>query len=66
MTNAVWALWNAYTQARLGGADSWTGQRQILKRMLGQPGGAWFWREYRHEFDPHFQAEVDRLLASDD
>lgn len=65
MTNSLWALWNAYAQSLLGGRQSWAAQKYILRRVLTQPGGAWFWDTYRGEFDHDFQLEVDRVLAAD-
>lgn len=64
MTNALWALWNAYTQAQLGDTQSWDAQKPLLRRFLSQPGGDWFWRTYKNEFSLDFQAEVDLVLAS--
>ena len=66
MTNALWALWNAFTQARLGDAQAWEAQKPLLRRFLSQPGGEWFWTTYRNEFSPEFQAEVDLVLRSTD
>ncbi len=62
MTNALWALWNAYTQAQLGDTQSWDAQKPLLRRFLSLPGGDWFWRTYRNEFSSEFQAEVDLVL----
>jgi len=64
MTNALWALWNAYTQAQLGETQSWDAQKPVLSRFLSQPGGDWYWRTYKNEFSPDFQAEVDHVLRS--
>ncbi len=63
MTNALWALWNAWAQSHLGGRESWTAQKHGLIRVLSLPGGKWFWTNFRGEFDPGFQTEVDRLIA---
>ncbi|MCR9094615.1 MAG: hypothetical protein NXI30_10400 [bacterium] len=65
LTNALWALWNAWAQSQLGGRESWTAQKHILTRMLGLPGGRAFWETSRGEFDPGFAAEVDRLIGDD-
>ncbi|MEM9623040.1 MAG: hypothetical protein AAF993_15420 [Pseudomonadota bacterium] len=63
MTNALWALWNAYTQAQLGDNQAWDAQKPVLRRFLSQPGGAWFWKTYKDEFSADFQAEVDVILS---
>lgn len=65
MTNAVWALWNAYTQAQLGDTQSWDAQKPLLRRFLSQPGGEWYWKTYKAEFSVEFQAEVDLILRAD-
>ena len=63
MTNAVWALWNAFTQAQLGDTKAWDAQRPLLRRFLSQPGGQWYWSTYKAEFSVDFQTEVDRVLS---
>lgn len=62
MTNALWAFWNTYAQSQLGGRQSWSSQKNIARRFLSQPGGIWFWENYRNEFEPEFQAEIDSIL----
>jgi len=66
MTNALWAFWNTYTQSQLGGRQSWNSQKNIARRFLSQPGGVWFWQNYRTEFEPEFQAEIDNILKKND
>ena len=63
MTNALWALWNAYNQAKLGDSQSWEAQKPMMRRFLSQPGGQWYWQTYREEFAQDFQAEVDAALS---
>ena len=62
MTNALWAFWNTYSQAQLGGKQSWSSQRKIIRRFLSQPGGVWFWEKYGNEFSPDFQKEISQIL----
>ncbi len=62
MTNALWAFWNTYSQSQLGGRQSWGSQRSIIRRFLSQPGGVWFWHNYRTEFESEFQLEIDSIL----
>lgn len=64
MTNALWAFWNTYAQSQLGGRQSWSSQKNIARRFLSQPGGIWFWENYRNEFEPEFQAEIDSILKN--
>ncbi|MEM1403560.1 MAG: hypothetical protein AAGG55_09530 [Pseudomonadota bacterium] len=64
MTNALWALWNAYTQAQLGENQSWEAQKLLLRRFLTQPGGQWYWSTYKSEFAPDFRAEIDSILKT--
>lgn len=66
MTNALWALWNAYAQAQLGDRYSWEAQKPLLRRFLSQPGGEWYWNTYKAEFSAEFQAEVDLVLRDTD
>jgi hypothetical protein len=40
----------------------WQAQTAVIRRVLGSPGGAWFWAEYANEFDADFRAEVDRIV----
>jgi hypothetical protein len=62
MTNALWAIWNTYAQSQFGGRQSWSSQRSIASRLLGYPGGIWFWDNYRQEFDPEFQLEIEKIM----
>ena len=64
MTNALWAIWNTYTQSQLGGRQSWESQKNIARRFLSEPGGTWFWNTYKSEFDADFQAEIDAVLET--
>ncbi len=59
MTNALWALCNAYMQSHLGGGDSWAAQKYIVGRLMSSPGAGWYWANYREEFDPDFRNQVD-------
>jgi hypothetical protein len=62
MTNALWSIWNTYSQSQSGGRQSWSSQRSIASRLLAHPGGIWFWDNYRNEFDPEFQLEIDKIM----
>jgi hypothetical protein len=42
--------------------SEWNAQQTIIKRVLGSPGGQWFWEEFGCEFDNEFRAEIDRIM----
>ena len=39
-------------------------QKPVIERIVSSPGGAWFWENYRHEFEESFRKEVDQLLRA--
>ena len=59
-----WAVWNLYAQSAHGGLSRtpWTAQVPLIVRILDTPGGAWFWDDYRMEFDEVFRQEVERIM----
>jgi hypothetical protein len=59
-----WAVWNLYAQATYGGlsATTWTAQVPLVVRILDTPGGAWFWSDYRMEFEEAFRQEVEKIM----
>ncbi|MEM9173728.1 MAG: hypothetical protein AAGC67_00700 [Myxococcota bacterium] len=59
---------NTFAQARYAGlpASSWESQAPILRRVLGNPGGTWFWENYRQDFEDAFRIEIERVLAGSD
>lgn len=42
--------------------SEWQAQTVVIKRVLGSPGGSWFWNEYAEEFDTDFRSEIDELM----
>jgi hypothetical protein len=42
--------------------SEWQAQISIIKRVVGSPGGSWFWSEFAQEFDADFRAEIDRIM----
>jgi hypothetical protein len=54
---------NIFAQAKLSDrpVSEWQAQKPAIKRGLSSAGGAWFWKEFAHEFDDEFRAEVDRI-----
>jgi hypothetical protein len=66
-SNFVDANWDMYAQTVVTGfsPESWADQGQkVMRRVLGQPGGRWFWQNYREEYPEEFRIEVDRILNS--
>ena len=55
---------NIFSQTKLSELpiSEWQAQSTVIQRVVGSAGGAWFWREFAHEFDMEFRAEVDRIL----
>lgn len=66
--NMMMSQVNTYAQVRYADLpeDSWTSQAPIIRRVLGNPGGRWFWKSFSHEFDEHFRDEIDAILAGAD
>lgn len=64
--NAIWSIWNIFSQSRYAElpSETWDSQIPQLTRLLGNAGGTWFWDHYGHEFEPSFQDEVRSILAS--
>jgi hypothetical protein len=63
MHNILMSISNIYAQSELTvlSKTNWESQIPILKRTISTPGGAWFWSNYRLEFEESFRKEVDRL-----
>ena len=55
---------NIFSQTKLSElpVSEWQAQSTVIQRVVGSPGGAWFWGEFAHEFDAEFRAEVDRIV----
>jgi len=66
MSNFADANWDMYAQTVITGfsPETWAGQgHRAVKRVLGTPGGRWFWQRFGQEYPDKFRAEVDRILA---
>jgi hypothetical protein len=63
--NMLLSHWNIFSQSRFADltSETWSSQRHVVKRMLSSEGGRWFWSNYRQEFEPSFQDEVDEILG---
>jgi len=42
--------------------SEWSAQKTIIKRVLGSPGGQWFWGNFRGEFDQDFGTEISKIM----
>ena len=65
MQNIVEALLDVYVQNLETGyaPETWRTQGvAATRRILGNAGGEWFWRNYSNSYPPSFSAEVDRVL----
>ena len=63
-------FWNWYhvwdrVQSNLIEEDFWIGLKQIIKRILAQPGAAEWWSLDRFQFPQNFVDEVDELANGD-
>ncbi len=59
------SLANVFIQTSYTGLSlsTWESQLVVLKRIITSPGGRWFWREYRLEFEESFREIVDEVLT---
>ena len=66
MHNIFLAISNIYSQTSFAGlsTSTWESQLVILTRVVTTPGGRWFWKEYRLEFDDTFREQVDTILQA--
>jgi hypothetical protein len=64
--NILLAISNIHAQSTLTGLSlsNWESQKPVIERIVSSPGGAWFWENYRHEFEESFRREVDHLLSN--
>ena len=67
MSNFMDANWDMYAQTAVTGLspETWAAQgRKVIGRVLGSPGGRWFWQAFCEEYPEEFRVEVDRVLDS--
>lgn len=65
MSNFVDANWDIYAQTVATGysPETWdTHAATTIERVLGTPGGRWFWDNFCVDYPQAFRQEVDRLL----
>ncbi len=62
--NILLSISNIYSQTIYTGLSlsTWESQLVILERIIDSPGGRWFWKVYRLEFEESFREKVDEIL----
>jgi len=65
MHNILLAISNIHSQTLFAGlpVSTWESQLVILTRVVTSPGGRWFWKEYRLEFEESFREIADKILS---
>ena len=66
VTNIFWALWNLYSQSKYADLNhsAWESQKHVVVRILGSPGGEWYWKNYGREFDEDFVGEINSVIKN--
>lgn len=67
VSNMLWALWNFYSQYKYAGLphDAWESQKFVVARILGSPGGLWYWENFSREFEDDFVEVVNQIVADE-
>ncbi len=62
--NILLSISNVYSQTSYTGLSlsTWESQLVILERIINSPGGRWFWKDFRLEFEKSFREKVDEIL----
>jgi len=64
MNNIMLSFWHVRSQPAELSSEMWKTQIPAIKRVIGSPGGKWFWENHRSEFVASFRAEIDQSIAS--
>ncbi|MBV1906153.1 MAG: hypothetical protein KUG75_08745 [Pseudomonadales bacterium] len=61
--NILMSVSNIHTQSLLTGLTRsyWESHIPVIERILSTAGGAWFWSNFRQEFEESFRDEVDKF-----
>ena len=65
MQNVTEVMVDIYTQTLMTGfsPETWATQGvTLVERVLGCPGGEWYWAQYADNYPASFRTEVDRIL----
>lgn len=52
-----------YESSKRGVSEQWEGIRNPILRILNNPGGKYFWENFKIDYTQDFQREIDELLA---
>ena len=65
MTNIMWSIWNLYAQSMNAGLPMgmWENQSTLIKRVLDNPGGKWYWDKFGNEYEDSCVEEINKHLA---
>ncbi len=66
MQNVTEVMLDIYTQTLITSfpPETWASQGiSLVERVLGTPGGQWFWASFADNYPPNFRAEIERVLA---
>jgi len=67
MQNVTEVMVDIYTQTLMTGfsPETWATQGvTLVERVLGCPGGEWYWAQYASNYPSSFRTEVDRILKN--
>ncbi len=66
MHNILLSISNVRSQTSFAGlsTSTWESQLVSLTRVATSPGGRWFWKEYRLEFEDTFREQIDKILQA--
>ena len=67
MQNITEAMLDIFSQTSVTqfSPETWATQGVTLaKRVIGTPGGRWFWEAYADNYPAHFREEIDRILRT--
>ncbi len=67
MQNVTEVMVDIYTQTLMTGfsPETWATQGvTLVERVLGCPGGEWYWAQYAGNYPSSFRTEVDRILKN--
>ena len=65
LLNVTDSMVDLYTQTLVTefAPEAWKTQGvSLVERIMGTPGGNWFWSNHAHTYPKHFRVEIDRIL----
>jgi hypothetical protein len=66
VTDAIWEIYNQTAMTNFA-PETWQTQGiAAAERVLGTPGGRWFWLNYSSNYPTGFRKEIERVLATVD